>query len=109
LATGTDGRTLLYGKGGVAFLHNRLDATTNWGFGVFPIATSSSNVSSWGWTVGAGIEQAVSPAWSVKLEYDYLGFADATLLTPASFTTTNADFFTPSPASPPACGRACTK
>ena len=27
-----------------------------------------------GWTVGAGIEWALSTDWSLKLEYDYYGF-----------------------------------
>lgn len=69
-------------------LHNRLDATTNYGFGVFPINTTSASPTMWGWTVGAGVEQAVSPAWSVKLEYGYLDFGSASLSTPATFSTT---------------------
>jgi opacity protein-like surface antigen/outer membrane protease len=97
LATGTAGRTLLYVKGGAAVLHNRLDATTNWGFGVFPITTTSASPTTWGWTIGAGVEQAVSPAWSVKLEYDYLDFGSANLTTPATFTTTPTGFFTAVP------------
>lgn len=96
-ATGTAGRTLLYAKGGGAFLHNRLDATTNWGFGVFPITTTSASPTTWGWTIGAGVEQAVSPAWSVKLEYDYLSFGNASLTSPATFSTTPAGFFTAVP------------
>lgn len=94
VATGTAGHTLLYAKGGAAVLHNRLDATTNWGFGVFPITTTSTSPTKWGWTIGAGVEQAVSPAWSVKLEYDYLDFANASLTTPASFSTTPAGIAT---------------
>jgi len=97
VATGTAGRTLLYAKGGAAFLHNRLDATTNWGFGVFPITTTSASPTTWGWTIGAGIEQAVSPVWSVKLEYDYLDFGNASLTTPASFSTTPAGAVTAVP------------
>ena len=97
LATGTAGRTLLYGKGGAAFLRNRIDATTNWGFGVFPITTTSTDTTSWGWTLGAGVEQALSPAWSLKLEYDYRRFADATLTTPETFTTTPAGLATTVP------------
>jgi opacity protein-like surface antigen/outer membrane protease len=97
LATGSGGRTLLYLKGGAAFLHNRLDATTNFGFGVFPITATSNEPTSWGWTIGAGIEQAVAPAWSVKLEYDYLNFADASFTSPGTFTTTPGivGFFVP--------------
>jgi opacity protein-like surface antigen len=29
----------------------------------------------WGGTVGAGIEHALTPAWSIGLEYDYYRFA----------------------------------
>lgn len=97
-AAGPAGHTLLYVKGGGAVLHNRLDATTNYGFGVFPINTTSASPTTWGWTVGAGVEQAVSPAWSVKLEYDYLDFGNATLATPATFSTTPAGIATAVPA-----------
>ncbi|HEX5779696.1 MAG TPA: outer membrane protein [Xanthobacteraceae bacterium] len=31
----------------------------------------------WGWTIGAGYEQALSPAWSWKLEYLYMDFGKA--------------------------------
>ncbi len=98
-ATGAAGHTLLYVKGGAAVLHSTLDATTNYGFGVFPITTTSASPTKLGWTVGAGVEQAVSPAWSVKLEYDYLSFANTTLATPPSFVTTPAGFFFPVPGS----------
>ncbi len=90
IATGPGGHTLIYGKGGGAVLHNRIDATTGWGFGNFPITTTGTSPTSWGWTVGGGVEQALSPAWSLKLEYDYLHFADVTLATPATFSTTPA-------------------
>ena len=86
-ALGPTQRTLIYGKGGAAFLHNRIDATSNFGFGVFPITTTDSSNTSWGWTLGAGVEQALSPAWSLKLEYDYRHFADVSLDTPATFST----------------------
>ncbi|MEX6506112.1 outer membrane beta-barrel protein [Jiella sp. M17.18] len=87
-AAGQDGHTLLYVKGGAAVLHNRLNATTNNN----PTAISSSNATSrdattWGWTAGAGIEQAIAPAWSVKFEYDYLGIGDAGLASPESYLT----------------------
>jgi opacity protein-like surface antigen/outer membrane protease len=97
-AAGPAGRTLLYVKGGAAVLHNRIDATTNYGFGAFPITTTSTDVTTWGWTVGAGLEQAIAPAWSVKLEYDYLGIGDATLATATSFSTTPGGAVTAVPA-----------
>lgn len=99
-ATGPAGRTLFYGKGGAAVLHNRLDATTNFGFGVFPITTVRSSPTTWGWTLGAGVEQALSPAWSLKLEYDYLDFGKASFRSPASFSTSTAGFFVTVPSAP---------
>ena len=96
-ATGTNGHTLFYAKGGAAVEHSHLDTTTNYGFGVFPITTTGASPTKWGWTIGAGVEQAVSPAWSVKLEYDYLDFANAGLTTPASFSTTPAGIATAIP------------
>ena len=35
-----------------------------------------------GWTVGAGVEHAITPAWSVKFEYDYIGLGGETIATP---------------------------
>jgi opacity protein-like surface antigen/outer membrane protease len=93
LATGLDGHTLLFVKGGPAILHNRVDATTNFGFDAFPFTTTGAAKTSWGFTVGAGVEQAIAPAWSVKLEYDYLKFADLVFTSPSSFSTTNAASF----------------
>ena len=93
-AAGPARHTLVYAKGGAALLHNRLDATTNWGFGLFPMTTTSASATSLGWTIGAGVEQAVTPVWSVKLEYDYLNFANATLTSPATFSTTPAGIAT---------------
>ena len=49
-----------------------------------------------GWLVGAGIEWALAPNWSVKIEYDYLGLNSQRFTAPAggflagdSFTTSN--------------------
>jgi len=33
-----------------------------------------SSKSKWGWTGGAGVEQAITQNWSAKLEYDFLLF-----------------------------------
>jgi opacity protein-like surface antigen/outer membrane protease len=92
---GYAGQTMVYAKGGAAFLNQRLDASTNYGFGVFPVTSTSSSSTKPGWTVGAGVEHAITPAWSVKLEYDYLRLRDAGLSGPATFTTTPAGFYTP--------------
>ena len=95
-ATGTGGRTLVYAKGGAAFLQERIDVTTN--ALVPPIATSFADTR-WGWAVGAGVERALTPSWSIKLEYDYANFGAVNVATPASFVqavpAVNLYFLTP--------------
>jgi opacity protein-like surface antigen len=83
--TGPRGHTLIYAKAGAAWLQEQIDITTNFsGFNAAPPATSFDGVR-WGWTVGGGIEKALTPAWSVKLEYDYANFGDLSASTPGSF------------------------
>ena len=79
-AYGQFNHSLFYVKGGAALVHNQIDITTN----DTPIAnlTASSSFTEVGWTVGAGVEHAMTPAWSVKLEYDYIGFGGKTVSTP---------------------------
>jgi opacity protein-like surface antigen len=73
-------RSLLYVKGGAAWTRGTVDMFVNQNpTGVF---TSSSSFVTPGWTVGAGLERALSSAWSVKLEYDYLSFRDQDVSTP---------------------------
>jgi opacity protein-like surface antigen/outer membrane protease len=81
-ATGKAGRTLVYAKGGLAWLDETTDITTN---ATLPYAPSSLDGVRWGWTVGAGVERALTPAWSLRLEYDYAKFADVGMATPASY------------------------
>ena len=59
------------------------------------IAGFGNNTNS-GWLVGAGIEWALAPNWSVKIEYDYLGLSSRTFTVPTggflagdTFTTSN--------------------
>ena len=82
---GADGRTLAYVKGGVAVLFGNRDITTNSAelYGR-PLDATSSGATRVGYTVGAGIEQALSSAWSVKLEYDYMDFASSGIAVPGS-------------------------
>jgi opacity protein-like surface antigen len=83
--TGPRGHILIYAKAGAAWLQEQIDITTNFsGFGATPPATSFYGVR-WGWTVGGGVEKALTPAWSVKLEYDYANFGDLSASTPGSF------------------------
>jgi opacity protein-like surface antigen len=74
------GRTLLYAKGGAAWTHGTVDMFINQNpNGVF---TSSSSFTAAGWTIGGGLEYALSHAWSAKLEYDYLDFGSQNVATP---------------------------
>jgi outer membrane immunogenic protein len=59
-------RTLFYVKGGAAVTDNKYSVTTPLGF--FESATETR----WGAAVGAGIEYAFAPNWSVGFEYDHL-------------------------------------
>jgi opacity protein-like surface antigen len=84
LAVGPAGRSLLYVKGGAAWEDSQLDATMNSALGPLGIAgtSTSNNETRWGWTVGAGVEHALSGRWSVKAEYDYLNFGSTGVTTP---------------------------
>ncbi len=79
LALGPDGRSLLYGKGGIAWATGSLDLVTNdseHGHMDNPYVQRSDDLSPWGWTLGAGAEYALPGNWSVKAEYDYANFAN---------------------------------
>jgi len=97
-AYGQFNHSLFYVKGGAALVHNQIDITTN----DTPIAnlTASSSFTEVGWTVGAGVEHAITPAWSVKLEYDYIGFGGKTVSTPPGLVqpTPGVDGFNVTPA-----------
>ena len=75
------GRTLVYFKGGAAWEHNDVNMIVNANPGEHILA-SASDSAGWGWTVGGGVEYALTPAWSLKLEYDYLGFGTSNVATP---------------------------
>ncbi len=66
----TTGDLLFYGKAGGAWAHNsqKMDMT------VFENTWSTPDTSQWGWMVGAGVEAAVSPTLTAKIEYDYVDF-----------------------------------
>jgi opacity protein-like surface antigen len=81
-AAGTDGRTLLYVKGGLAWADSRVDMSFN-----VPITSNSSNyLGLWGGTAGAGVEYALTRAWSLFAEYDYLGFGSTNVANLGSVT-----------------------
>jgi outer membrane immunogenic protein len=62
-------RALLYVKGGGAWIHTE----HSFSFGASnPFNTSDDT--RWGWTIGGGLEYALLPNWSAKIEYGYLDF-----------------------------------
>jgi opacity protein-like surface antigen len=66
------GRLLVYGKAGAAWDVERRVAQA-----IFPqVDLLLADNNRWGWTLGVGLEYAFTPAWSGKVEYNYLNFAD---------------------------------
>jgi outer membrane immunogenic protein len=65
---------LLYVKGGAAWLQNQItvtDLSNGLSVGETKIDT--------GWVAGAGIEYAFAPNWTIRVEYDYMGFGNSTV------------------------------
>jgi outer membrane immunogenic protein len=56
-------RRLVYATGGLAYARVHADNTTD-----------QDSKTRYGWTLGAGIEWALAPKWSAKLEYQHLDF-----------------------------------
>ena len=89
------GHTLLYGKGGGAWMDSDILITPNNSFrnpNTFPDAPATgadtgAYSKAWGGTVGAGIEHALTPAWSIGLEYDYYRFVSTNVSTPATVSS----------------------
>ena len=64
-------RWLVYGKGGVAWANDKFSTNRY----TFP-GTVDVTDTRIGWTVGAGVEYAFAPAWSAKLEYNFMDFGN---------------------------------
>ena len=78
-------RWLVYAKGGVAWAEDKFSTDLY----TFPGAVEVTDTRI-GWTAGAGVEYAFAPAWSAKLEYNYMDFGDkAVSFSPT--TTTSID------------------
>jgi opacity protein-like surface antigen/outer membrane protease len=94
VATGPAGRTLVYAKGGAAWIRNEVSINPNNEFfgATTPVIPqpppTALHYDRWGWTAGAGVEHAMTPAWSLKAEYDYYRFGDETIATPPGFIVT---------------------
>ncbi len=99
-------RTMFFGKAGVAWMHSDVSASpNNSGFPGFttggdpnvtgdPIVTS---ISSWGWTVGAGMEYALGPRWAASVEYDYLRLNGGSIETPQTISSNSTGHLTTMP------------
>src|SRR5215470_530132 len=73
-------RSLFYVKAGAVRTRGTVDMFVNQNrVGVF---TSTNSFVTPGWTLGGGVEYALTPNWSVKLEYDYLHFGSQDVATP---------------------------
>ncbi|TFV41410.1 hypothetical protein E4K65_36195 [Bradyrhizobium niftali] len=72
-AFGALGHTLAYLKAGLAWQNNRGDVVNNFEGG-WPQEKTHFDYGRVGGIIGLGIEQALTPAWSVNVEYDYLHF-----------------------------------
>nr|WP_249792862.1 outer membrane beta-barrel protein [Bradyrhizobium sp. BRP22] len=82
-AFGPQGHTLVYLKAGLAWQHNRGDVTNNNEFfGRAPQNATHFDYGDVGGTIGLGVEQALTSAWSLKVEYDYLRFGGPSVATP---------------------------
>jgi opacity protein-like surface antigen len=70
----TWGRALFYAKGGWAF--GEVTAGTSIGTPPAPAGMNAAHSTNWenGWTVGAGMEYALTDRWSAKAEYMHYGF-----------------------------------
>jgi outer membrane immunogenic protein len=72
-AFGATGQTLLFVKGGAAFIHEQYSEL----FVAGPSAVSDEHLR-WGWMVGGGFEHALNSNWSLKAEYNYSHFGKDT-------------------------------
>ncbi|MGY2883109.1 opacity protein-like surface antigen [Bradyrhizobium sp. USDA 4524] len=73
-AFGALGHTLAYLKAGVAWQNNRGDVVNNLEGGGLPQEKTHFDYGRLGGVIGLGVERALTPAWSVNVEYDYLHF-----------------------------------
>jgi outer membrane immunogenic protein len=93
-------RVLIYATGGVAFGGFNGNVSGNFPGGVFitpPViaatafgpfgGSASASTTRVGWTVGGGLEYAVTNNWSIRAEYRYTDFGHSTLYTSAFDST----------------------
>lgn len=71
-----DPRVLLYVTGGLAYGQFKADYTS--GVVGLPLGVTSTSTTRPGWTIGGGIEGALSNNWTVKAEYLYVDLGSST-------------------------------
>jgi outer membrane immunogenic protein len=77
-------RTLIYGTGGFAFggVSDRLTSSVEFNStGTSSPASAKSDATRTGYVLGGGLEYALTPAWSLKAEYQYLNLGTSSLST----------------------------
>jgi outer membrane immunogenic protein len=79
-------RTLLYVKGGAAVADESYRVTCSTLVGaclgtglVIGDTLARADETRWGWLIGAGLEWAFTPSWSLKLEYNFMDFGSERL------------------------------
>jgi len=89
---------LLYGKAGGGWVGSNNLTVTNLTTGASltcgSFLNSCGNNNNGGWLLGAGVEYAFAPNWTVKAEYDYLGLGNRTFFVPATAPFLAGDTFT---------------
>jgi len=70
--------TLLYVKGGAAWVHETFIDADPVATGGLPVYSGQATTARTGWTVGGGGEYKFSMNWSVFVEYDYIGLGSKT-------------------------------
>ena len=81
-------RVLIYGTGGAAFS----GITNNYSLGFPPFLSESDTKTRTGWTVGGGLEYAVTNNWSIRAEYRYSDFGRSPDFPFSSITSGNVFF-----------------
>ncbi|TCT04353.1 outer membrane protein [Aquabacter spiritensis] len=74
-------RVLPYVTGGLAW------GTTDYG-SIYGVDTSKTN---WGWTVGGGVEYAITNNWTAKIEYQYIDLEGSSYTIPGTLGSISAD------------------
>ncbi|HLH92411.1 MAG TPA: outer membrane beta-barrel protein [Xanthobacteraceae bacterium] len=73
-------RALAYVKGGAALTDTTYALNAN--TGVLTLGTGNAGVSTWGWTIGGGVEYGLADHWTSFLEYDHIGIPSTSVTFP---------------------------